>query len=243
MSKIIFITGTCTGVGKTYVSCLLLEQLVRKGIDVRTIKLIETGCSHDESGNLYASDAGLLFKAAGGRGCADDVVLRKYKTPVAPAMAMKLEGDMLTAGEIEEFVIKASENCDVLVFEGAGGLLVPVVETYTYADLLVSLQKQRLDVETVFVAGSKLGVINHSSLTMEVLRSRGIVSHGYVFNDLYAGSQSQLSEDASLNSNRELLSDISKHYGFSELAYIPADADKAGSSPHMDELLNRVLSQ
>ncbi len=212
-SKRIFITGTDTGVGKTLVTALICRALQHLQVPFRVMKPIETGCSADANGILLPADGMLLQKAAGSGQSIDEITPFKFSAPVAPLIAAKQESRPLLPQEVAE---KIKQNCsphELLIWEGAGGLLVPIAEDYTFADLALDINSACL-----LVVGSRLGAINHALLSMEVLQQRGIPLIGYVLNDLFGNKQ----EDTPAKStNRELLRHCARKYQAEEICCLP----------------------
>jgi dethiobiotin synthase len=172
MKNLILVTGTDTGVGKTVVTCALLRALRERGHQPFPIKAVETGCSDLER----PEDAMALSAAAGG------VPLRvvcpaRYRTPAAPATAARLEGSVHSYEGVLAHVRQVQATYPLVILEGAGGLLVPLAEGKSYADLAMSL-----GAPLIIVARNALGTINHTSLTLEAAFSRGIPVLAVVLN-------------------------------------------------------------
>jgi dethiobiotin synthetase len=166
----VFVTGTDTGCGKTAVASALARTLRAAGQRVRVLKPIETGCE-----NGVPADARALAAAAG-----DDAVLERlcpYRLalPAAPEIAARAEGVALELGPIEAALATARAGADLVIVEGAGGLLVPITPTLDMAGLAAHL---RLPV--LIVARSTLGTINHTLLTLESARARELRVLGVV---------------------------------------------------------------
>jgi len=179
----LFITGTDTGVGKTFFASSLVRALRSLGIEAAGFKPVETGCTPE------CSDARLLGEASG-------VYLEpvySFKTPVAPSVASELEGVKVEPERIKERIRELSARHPFLVVEGAGGIMVPITWSYTYLELA-----SELSLPTVVVALNKLGVINHTLLTVEVLRSRGVEVKAVVLNSFKK-------EDESFDTNYQSL--------------------------------------
>lgn len=172
MKKLVLVTGTDTGVGKTVVTCALLRALRQRGQHPVPIKPIETGCSDLEQ----PEDALALSSAAGGIPL-ELVCPVRYRTPAAPATAARLEGSAHSFEGVLDHVRRAQAAHPLVILEGAGGLLVPLAEGKNYADLALTLGSPIL-----IVARNALGTINHTSLTLEAAFSRGIPVLGVVLN-------------------------------------------------------------
>jgi dethiobiotin synthetase len=164
MSKVILVTGTDTGVGKTVVSCALLRAMRTKGMQPVPVKPVETGCEDLEQ----PEDAIALSQAAGG--VALEVVCpARYHLPAAPATAARREGARHSFAGLVAHVHDLQQRHSWVVVEGAGGLLVPLTDGRNFADFAVAL-----GAGVVVVARDALGTINHTSLTIEAAQRRGI---------------------------------------------------------------------
>lgn len=163
----LFITATGTNVGKTHTTLKLIEALASKGHKVGVYKPIETGVTHT------APDATILLKA-----CQKvngnfkeltplDITAYTFPLPAAPFCA-----DTEQTIKIEKIIEKyhaLSKLCDILLVEGAGGLLVPITKDYTMLDLI-----QELNIKTLLVTPSRLGCINDTLLSIEALKTRNV---------------------------------------------------------------------
>ena len=160
MKKILFVTGTDTGVGKTVLTAMLLEFLRRGGANALAMKPFCSGSR---------ADARLLHRLQSECLTLDEVNLFYFDKPLAPAAATGrgCPGVSLT-GALEQIRCLA-HRCDVLLVEGAGGLLAPLGKEYTLRDLI-----GRLRGRAIVVCSNRLGVINHVVLTAESLQSAGI---------------------------------------------------------------------
>ena len=230
MGKLLLITGTDTGVGKTTVTTVVTRHLISHGYNVHAIKPVETGCPKDEAGELVAEDAALhAWAMFNNRSRAGECVRYKFETPAAPMVAARMENQAIDKEALLEWVRNKSDQCDLLLVEGAGGLLVPILENYTFADFARELQ-----MDVLVVVGSRLGAGNHSALTFELRKSKGLNLIGYVFNDLYAD---EAQKDPVLAMNRALLREIGEIYRILEVGYL-----QKVESP-LDDAACDVLSQ
>ena len=172
----LFVTGTDTGVGKTFVTTAIARELVRQGESVFAWKPIETGCS-EHAGLLVGEDAEMLALAAGnwqtgvGRG------LYLFRTPVAPFVASALEGRSIDLAEVVA-IAHAASTSSILV-EGAGGLRVPITSEVDMGGLAGDC-----GYPVLVVARASLGTINHSVLTVEAARRDGLTVVGVVLSRL-----------------------------------------------------------
>jgi len=172
----LFITGTDTGVGKTYVSAGIATALKCQGVDVGVMKPVETGCKMRE-GLLMPRDALRLIKAAGVNDSLSLVTPYMFRRPLAPAVAGELEGKTIDPVRIISAFRSLSKRHEFMIVEGAGSIMVPLSGKYTYLDLA-----KKMGFPVLIVARPGLGTINHTMLTIEALRGRKIKIAGIVIN-------------------------------------------------------------
>lgn len=173
----LFIAGTDTGVGKTFVGGLLAGLLQRQGIDIGVMKPVESGCLRKD-GALYPQDAYELREKAQSRDPIDDIVLYALELPAAPAVAALKEGITIELPRIVEKFQALSARHQLTLIEGAGGLLVPLTRREDNAHLILAL-----NVPVLIVARASLGTINHTLLTVNWAKTLGIQVLGVVIND------------------------------------------------------------
>ncbi len=172
----LLITGTDTGVGKTLVACGVAACLTAGGRTVGVLKPVETGCTA-RRGQLYPEDAALLARFAGSPASLDVLCPYRFAPPVAPSVAAAEAGVSIRPEKIVSLFQRISKQHDTVLVEGAGGLLVPLVDRYTFADLA-----RDLDIPLLVVVGSRLGALNHTLLTLSCARSRALPVKGYIMN-------------------------------------------------------------
>ncbi|GAC1470919.1 MAG: hypothetical protein NVSMB9_16520 [Isosphaeraceae bacterium] len=180
----ILVVGTDTGVGKTYIGSLMVREMSAVGLRVGVLKPVETGVP--STGNSWRpGDASSLLEARGGGVPIERVALLTFEEPLAPCVAARRGGQLLVQERIECAVQEAlewwAERADVMVVEGVGGLLCPLAEGTTVADLAL-----RLDYPLLIVARRGLGTLNHVLLTVEAARLRSLRVAGVVLNRLEA---------------------------------------------------------
>lgn len=174
----LFLTGTDTGAGKTLVSCAILSALSKRGLRVAAFKPVETGC-RDEGGILVGEDCERLAAAASCGQRAADVTVQLFREPAAPMVAAQAEGRSIDPSKLLQRFAEIAATADFVLVESAGGLMVPVCDHYTTRDLA-----RELGLPALCVVASRLGCINHALLTLEVLRSSGIPTAGFVLNEI-----------------------------------------------------------
>src|SRR5436305_14403039 len=166
MSKGLFVTGTDTGVGKTVVTGLLARILRKQGLRVGVMKPVETGCPR-EGDQLAPQDALFLRRISGCTAPPEVVTPYAFAEPLAPAIAAELAGCSIELSHIRSCYEQLLTQHDYVLVEGAGGLLVPLTAQHTMHDMAVAL-----GLPILVVACNKLGTINHTALTVTVVRER-----------------------------------------------------------------------
>jgi dethiobiotin synthetase len=175
-----FVTGTDTGVGKTTVGCALARAFRKAGRRVAVLKPIETGCA-SRDGELLPADALRLADAAGSTQPVDVLCPNRYPLPTSPEVAAQDARRPVDFAAIDAARERLAANADVLLIEGAGGLLVPLAAGYLTTDLIAHLA-----VPLLIVARASLGTVNHTLLTVEAARRRHLPVLGIVLNRVLA---------------------------------------------------------
>jgi dethiobiotin synthetase len=176
----LFIAGTDTGIGKTYVACSLARSLKAQGLSVGVFKAAETGLSPAQARQRSgASDAARLLAASGAKDSLALVRPFHFKRPLAPYAAAILEGRTFSLGKALACFKALQGRHDGILAEGAGGLLVPYGPDLDGAGLA-----KALGLPLVVVARPGLGTVNHTLLTLEAARRRGLKVHCVVVNGL-----------------------------------------------------------
>ncbi|MBI5328909.1 MAG: dethiobiotin synthase [Deltaproteobacteria bacterium] len=185
-----FITGTDTGVGKTFVTAGIAAALKEKGINVGVMKPVETGCP-ENNGRLEPRDALYLKNAAGTSDELDLINPYRFKAPLAPSIASKIEKKSIDLNRIKACYDTLTAKHGIMLVEGAGGLLAPLNENEAVADLV-----KFLNLPLIIIAASRLGAINHTLLTIKYAQSAGIEIKGIIIN------YPALATDESLSTNQ-----------------------------------------
>lgn len=176
--KLIFVVGTGTEIGKTYVTKKLLKEEMDKGIKVVGLKPVETG-KESFGPNLEGSDTFSYAELTGKK--TEEVNRYFFQKALSPHIASEIDGEEIDIKEIKAFIDKNLIENEVIFVEGAGGLLVPYKDTYTFLDLLVYYRQKA---EVIVVAPNVLGTINHTLLTIDVLKRNDIKINSVVFNNI-----------------------------------------------------------
>lgn len=175
-----FITGTDTGVGKTYISTLLLRHFNAKGFSTFGIKPIASGCRRVNC-KLYNDDALILQRSASVKmpyNCVNPIAL---ELPIAPHIALKMINRTLSQQELSEKMnyLFLKISADVFIIEGVGGWFVPLNETELIADWV-----KLIKIPVILVVGIKLGCLNHAILTVKAMVQEKISLFGWIANCL-----------------------------------------------------------
>ncbi|HLH21994.1 MAG TPA: dethiobiotin synthase [Chloroflexota bacterium] len=163
-------TGTDTGVGKTVATAAIARALAARGRRVGVLKPVQTGVAPGQPG-----DAAFVLAALGTDQPPQLACTYSFREPAAPLVAARAEGARLDVGVIRAHFERLRQSHDVVLVEGAGGLLVPLAEGYSMADLA-----RGLGLPLVVVARPGLGTLNHTLLTLEAARARGLSVLGIV---------------------------------------------------------------
>lgn len=190
------ILGTDTEVGKTYVACRVIESLVREGIAVGAYKPVASGAP-----SLEQSDGFKLWQASGQRGSLKEVTPQNFTAPFSPPIAAELENKQVSDDAIMEGALNWASRCEILILEGAGGLMSPISWTMTNASLALELR-----FPVVLVSENRLGVVNQVLTTLVAARSIGLNVCSIVLNDVH-----QITK-VSANSNERLLRKFLERY-------------------------------
>ncbi|MEZ5098791.1 MAG: dethiobiotin synthase [Thermoleophilia bacterium] len=169
----LLVTATDTGVGKTVLTAGLCGALAARGLAMGVFKPLQSGNALDDPDG----DAATLVRLGGLAATPGEICCAAFEAPLAPAVAAAREGRSVALGPVLERAGELAAACELLLVEGAGGLLVPMGEDWTVADLAVALGHPVL-----VVARAGLGTVNHTALTVEALRARGLDVAGVVLN-------------------------------------------------------------
>ncbi|WP_043739050.1 dethiobiotin synthase [Thioalkalivibrio nitratireducens] len=187
----VFVTGTDTGVGKTFIACSLARNWRALGIEVAPRKPVESGCVL-HGGEPHPADGALLTAAAGfPSGRLAEVTRFRLVEPLAPDLAARLAGRPLYLDELIAACARPAGTWRIT--EGAGGLYSPLCENGLNADLA-----EALDDPVVLVAEDRLGTLNTCLLTLEALDRRGLRLAAVVLNRRRADAHPAMDNRAAL---------------------------------------------
>ncbi len=222
----LFVTGTDTGVGKTVVTCALARALRARGRAVGVMKPVETGVGPDGP-----ADALALRRAAASDAPLERICPQRFALPAAPTVAAAVEGRTVDLAAIHRAYDALRAEHDFVLVEGAGGLLVPLTQQATMADLAVDL-----GLPLLVVARAALGTINHTALTLEACRARKLPVAGVVI--CHADGALSSADASNLSALRDQLGPLLR----GEIAELAAGAEPAADALDVDALLSAAAA-
>jgi dethiobiotin synthetase len=172
----VFVTGTDTGVGKTLAACALLRAFAARGLKAAGMKPVAAGAER-VAGAWRNEDVIALRAASNVDAPEEEVNPYCFAPPIAPHIAAHEAQAAISAQRIADACARLAQRAEVVVVEGAGGLLVPLG-----AELDMAALAQRLALPLVLVVGMRLGCLNHALLTAVAARCRGLALAGWIAN-------------------------------------------------------------
>jgi len=172
----LFITGTDTHIGKTLVAGAIADWFRRRDLRVAVCKPIATGCEKRREG-LVSQDAEFLAHHADAKFPLSTICPQRFAEPLAPAVAAERAKQPIEWNAIDSAIQSMSDQSDVLIVEGVGGVMVPLTRKHMILDMI-----GWLGLPVVVVAGAGLGTINHTLLTLQALRAAKLPIAGVVIN-------------------------------------------------------------
>lgn len=185
MSKNIFITGTGTDVGKTFVTGLIIKKLRESGRSAAYYKAAMSGNERREDGSLVPGDALYVKTVSGIAQPLKEMCPYIYENAFSPHLASRIEGNPVQMQMVKEGFEAVCRNYEYVTMEGSGGILCPVC--FGEAKILLEDVIRELGLSSLIVADAGLGTINHVVLTAEYMRARNIPVKGIIFNHFHAG--------------------------------------------------------
>lgn len=174
-----FITGTDTGVGKTFISLQLLRHFKKHGLSTLALKPIASGCEETPQG-LRNEDALALQAAASIKLAYHQINPFAFLPPIAPHIAANQVGVNLSVATLTQTLTPILQTpADIKLIEGAGGWLLPLNKTETLADYI-----ETLNIKIILVVKMQLGCLNHALLTAKNITDRGLTLAGWVANTI-----------------------------------------------------------
>ncbi len=207
----LFVTGTDTEVGKTVIAGGIAKVLKARGRDVGVFKPVASGC-HSDRGALVSKDAEFLAHCADSAQTLDHICPVRFREPLAPEVAVQRGAEPIELEVIREYYNRIASAKDVVIVEGIGGLLVPLGQDLSVADLA-----GQMDLPLLIVSNPQLGTINHTLLTIEAAKTRGLRVAGIIINS-YVADTASVAEETNPAA-------IERASGVKVLAIVPRDLE------------------
>lgn len=214
MNKTVFISAIDTDAGKSIVTGLMAKYLKNKGYSTITQKFIQTGCidvSEDIETHREIMEEGMNKFDLDKTTCPFI-----FTYPASPHLAAEIDSRNIDTKKIGEANKILENNFDKVLLEGAGGLLVPITRSYFTVDYI-----QDNDLPLILVTSSKLGSINHTLMSLEIIKNRGINLKGVVYNS-FPNDSKEIFED----SIKVIQDYLDKNFSGCNIVTIPIIKDK-----------------
>ncbi len=235
MGKGLFVTGTDTDVGKTIATATLLTILRSAGIDAVPMKPIQTGCT-ENGGDLLAPDLEFLLASIDYKPSLNERELMcpyRYTTSCSPHLAAGKESSVISMNKICECFGELQAEHDVVVVEGAGGVMVPLNSRNTMLDLM-----QMLAVPVALVARLALGTLNHSLLSIQAIKQAELRIAGVILNEMRGFGEGDIERD-----NRRMIGVMGEVHMLGSIPLLPEEGcalSELVNMPSADELMRRL---
>ena len=180
MAKGIFVTGTGTDVGKTYVTALIVKKLADAGIHAGYYKAALSGAE-----SIEESDAGYVKKIAGITQEDSSLLSYLYQNAVSPHLAARIEGNPVDPETVKADFDRVKKEFDYVTVEGSGGILCPIC--FDEAKIQLEDVVKELRLSSILIADAGLGTINSVVLTAEYMKTHGLPLKGIIFNHYHPG--------------------------------------------------------
>ncbi|MGP5175174.1 dethiobiotin synthase [Psychrobacter immobilis] len=210
--SVLFISGIDTDIGKTYATGMIAKALMQQGVNVITQKLVQTGVSvNSDSGEMNIADDIVTHRQLMGiplQPCDIDssTCPYRYEKPASPHLATRLSGEVLDPELITSATKRLQAEYDLVLLEGAGGLLVPITEQLLILDYIAAQ-----GYPIILVTSGRLGSINHTLLSLEAIKARGLSVHSIIYNHIHDDA-AQTDEEISTSTIEFLQSYLKSNY-------------------------------
>ena len=223
--SVLFISGIDTDIGKTYATGMIAKALLQQGVNVVTQKLVQTGVAiNPDSGVIGIADDIIVHRELMGmtlQPCDIDSTTcpYRYEKPASPHLSAKLANEVLNPEVITSATKSLQADYEVVLLEGAGGLLVPITEQLLTLDYIAE-QGYPL----ILVTSGRLGSINHTLLSLEAITSRGLDVHSVIYNHIHDNA-AQTDEQIATSTIDFLQTYLAEHYPNTHWLSLPVQED------------------
>jgi dethiobiotin synthetase len=231
MGNGLFIAGTDTGVGKTFIAGGLASFFHQRGVRVGVMKPVESGCE-PLAGGLQPQDGVFLQKMSSSTDDLKKIVPYRLEHPLTPSVAAELEDVVIDLEAIKDIYQEREVQYDMMLVEGVGGLLAPLYKRSTSVDLI-----RLLDIPLIVVARNALGTINHTLLTVEHARQSGLAVLGVILNGCSPDP------DVSVETNHQVIRELSGVPFLGEVPFLshPEETDNLALAALIEEHVDSNL--
>ena len=186
MSKAVFITGTGTDIGKTYLSGLIVKKLAQAGKNPAYYKAAMSGNDRRADGSLIPGDALFVQKTSGISQPLEEMCPYVYENAWSPHLASRVEGNPVDLEVVRKGFLETADKYDYITMEGSGGILCPLC----FDERRIQLEDviREFELSSILVADAGLGTINSVVLTVEYMKARSLPIRGIIFNHYHPGN-------------------------------------------------------
>lgn len=186
MSKAVFLTGTGTDIGKTYISGLIVKKLAEAGKNPAYFKAAMSGNDRREDGTLIPGDALFVQKTSGISQPLEEMCPYVYENAWSPHLASRVEGNPVDLEVVRKGFLETADKYDYITMEGSGGILCPLC----FDERRIQLEDviREFELSSILVADAGLGTINSVVLTAEYMKARSLPIKGIIFNHYHPGN-------------------------------------------------------
>lgn len=186
MSKALFITGTGTDIGKTYVTGLIVKKLAEYGKNPGYYKAAMSGNDRRPDGSLIPGDALFVKQCSGIRQPLEEMCPYVYENAYSPHLASRIEGNPVEMDIVKKGFKAVSEKYDYITVEGSGGILCPIC----FDERKIQLEDiiKELNLSSIIIADAGLGTINSVVLTAAYMKAKNMPVKGIIFNHFHPGN-------------------------------------------------------
>ena len=228
--SVLFISGIDTDIGKTYATAMIAKALMQQGVNVITQKLVQTGVSINcDTGKMNIADDIVTHRQLMNiplQPCDLDYTTcpYRYKKPASPHLSAALVNDVLDPKVITKTTQQLQQSYDTILLEGAGGLLVPMTEQLLTLDYIATQ-----GYPVILVTSGRLGSINHTLLSLEAIKARGLTLHSVIYNHIHDSAAQ--TDDEIANSTMDFLQNyLAQHYPNAHWLTLPVQKDNGSKS-------------
>ena len=186
MSKAVFLTGTGTDIGKTYIAGLIVKKLAEAGKNPAYYKAAMSGNDRREDGSLIPGDALFVQKTSGISQSLEEMCPYVYENAWSPHLASRVEGNPVDLEVVRKGFLETADKYDFITMEGSGGILCPLC----FDERRIQLEDviREFELSSILVADAGLGTINSVVLTAEYMKAHSLPIKGIIFNHYHPGN-------------------------------------------------------